>query len=93
MVQIFYYNARCTLNEAKIETIAIESYLIGKSYLLGVQIIANHLGLENEGLDDETVILPNLHHPDTFAFVLDVHDHFIHLMISWFFNLPGENGQ
>ena len=50
---------------------------MGKSFVLDAQIITNHLGLDNKGLEDETTILPNLHNPSTYAFVLNAHDHFL----------------
>ncbi|KAL4284141.1 hypothetical protein GQ457_16G016400 [Hibiscus cannabinus] len=48
MVKIFYSKARCIVDEAGIKTIGIESYLMGRTILLDVVTLANHLGLEDE---------------------------------------------
>ncbi|KAK8555255.1 hypothetical protein V6N12_009403 [Hibiscus sabdariffa] len=51
--------------------------------------IANHLSLKNDGISDEATIFPNLHPPGSSASVLDAHDRFLHLMVTWFFLLSG----
>ncbi|KAK9011528.1 hypothetical protein V6N11_044376 [Hibiscus sabdariffa] len=53
------------------------------------EVIATHLGLKNEGLSEEATAFPNLHPPGSSAFVLDAHDRFLHLMITWFFRPSG----
>ncbi|KAL4361454.1 hypothetical protein GQ457_04G026280 [Hibiscus cannabinus] len=87
LVRIFYSNARKVVRDGSV--IAIKSYLMGKTFSIDAKTIADHLGLENIGLDDETAILPNLIPPGTSVFTLDAHDRFLHLMITWFFRPSG----
>ncbi|KAK8574480.1 hypothetical protein V6N12_062170 [Hibiscus sabdariffa] len=89
-VSVLMNQYRPILSDDNSTTIGIESYLMGKTFTLDAQIIANHLGLDNEGVEDENAILPNLIHPRTSAFSLDAHDRFLHLMITWFFRPSGE---
>ncbi|KAK8621081.1 hypothetical protein V6N13_067524 [Hibiscus sabdariffa] len=53
------------------------------------QTIATHLGLHNTGLAEESTTFPNLYPPGTSTSVLDAHDRFLHLMVSWFFRPSG----
>ncbi|KAK8663836.1 hypothetical protein V6N13_083641 [Hibiscus sabdariffa] len=53
------------------------------------QTIATHLGLQNTGLAEESTTFPNLYPPGTSTSVLDAHDRFLHLMVSWFFRPSG----
>ncbi|KAK8631412.1 hypothetical protein V6N13_028200 [Hibiscus sabdariffa] len=53
LVLIFYSNARCILDKAKEEIVAIESYLMGKTFRIDPAVIANSLGLEDVGIADE----------------------------------------
>ncbi|KAL4363720.1 hypothetical protein GQ457_04G026160 [Hibiscus cannabinus] len=49
MVRIFYSNARCIVNEDETKTIGVESYIMGRTILLDVATITNHLGLKDDG--------------------------------------------
>ncbi|KAK8681104.1 hypothetical protein V6N13_053511 [Hibiscus sabdariffa] len=89
LVRIFYSNARPILSADETEPIALESYLMGKPIVLDPEVIATHLGLKNESLSEEATVFPNLHPLGSSAFVLDAHDRFLHLMITWFFRPSG----
>ncbi|KAL4352565.1 hypothetical protein GQ457_06G007860 [Hibiscus cannabinus] len=84
LVRVFYSNARPILNADETETIAIESYFMGKPIVLDTQTIATHLGLQNTGLSEESTVFPNLYPLGTSTSVLDAHDRLLHLMVSWF---------
>ncbi|KAK8573562.1 hypothetical protein V6N13_009652 [Hibiscus sabdariffa] len=57
--------------------------------LSDTQTIATHLGLQNTGLSEESTNFPNLYPPGTPTSVLDAHDRFLHLMVSWCFRPSG----
>ncbi|KAK9037959.1 hypothetical protein V6N11_022855 [Hibiscus sabdariffa] len=57
--------------------------------LSDTQTIATHLGLQNTGLSEESTTFPNIYPPGTSTSVLDAHDRFLHLMVSWFFRPSG----
>ncbi|KAK8674769.1 hypothetical protein V6N13_032872 [Hibiscus sabdariffa] len=57
--------------------------------VLDTQTIATHLGLQNTGLAEESTTFLNLYPPGTSTSVLDAHDRFLHLMVSWFFRPSG----
>lgn len=81
LVLIFYANAKCIYSPAPEKmVIAIESYLMGKRFRIDVDVIVNALGLEDEGISDENYFGHVLSGSVT---ALDVHDRFLHLMISW----------
>ncbi|KAK8508671.1 hypothetical protein V6N11_037629 [Hibiscus sabdariffa] len=60
LVLIFYSNARCLFDEAKEEIVAVESYLMGKTFQINPKVIATALGLEDVGVADEG---PQRHNP------------------------------
>ncbi|KAK9001075.1 hypothetical protein V6N11_082867 [Hibiscus sabdariffa] len=72
--RIFYSNARCIVNDDETKTIEVESYIMGRTILLDVATIANHLGLEDEGVEDELAHIPFVHVPGSSVFDLDAHD-------------------
>ncbi|KAK8998680.1 hypothetical protein V6N11_084065 [Hibiscus sabdariffa] len=80
LVLIFYSNARCILDEAKEEIVAIESYLMGKTFRIDPTVIANSLGLEDVGIANED---PKRHTQLGIVNTLDAHDRFLHLIITW----------
>ncbi|KAK8691125.1 hypothetical protein V6N13_074644 [Hibiscus sabdariffa] len=53
LVLIFYSNARCLFDEAKEEIVAVESYLMGKTFQINPKVIATTLGIEDVGVADE----------------------------------------
>ncbi|KAL4354698.1 hypothetical protein GQ457_06G013170 [Hibiscus cannabinus] len=69
----------------------MESYLMGKSILLDATTIASNLGLEDEGVDDETTQIPFVHASGSIVSILDTHDHFLQLISLGGFDHPVEN--
>ncbi|KAK8603547.1 hypothetical protein V6N13_096025 [Hibiscus sabdariffa] len=86
LVLIFYSNARCILDETKEEIVAVESYLMGKTFRITPKVITDYLGIEDVCLTDEG---PQHHHPLGSVRNLDAHDRFLHLLITWCFRLSG----
>ncbi|KAL4324446.1 hypothetical protein GQ457_11G024510 [Hibiscus cannabinus] len=89
MVRIFYANAKCLVDTAGIKTIGIESYIMGRTIILGVATLANHLGLEDEGVEDESAQIPFVHALGSSVSVLDAHDRILHFLITWWFRPSG----
>ncbi|KAL4309744.1 hypothetical protein GQ457_01G020940 [Hibiscus cannabinus] len=83
MVRIFYANDRCIVDGDI--TIEIESYIIGRTLLLDVATLTNHLGLEDEGVVDETTQIPFVHALSSSVSVVDAHDRILHLLFTWWF--------
>ncbi|KAL4362840.1 hypothetical protein GQ457_04G022530 [Hibiscus cannabinus] len=83
MVRIFYANSRCIVDGDI--TIGIESYIMCRTHLRDVATLANHLGLEDEGVLDETTQIPFVHAPGSSVSVLDAHDRILHLLVTWWF--------
>ncbi|KAK8697157.1 hypothetical protein V6N13_113309 [Hibiscus sabdariffa] len=86
LVLIFFSNARCLFDEAKEEIVAIESYLMGKTFQINPKVIATALGIEDVGVADEG---PQRHNPLGSVRDLDAHDRFLHLLITWCFRPSG----
>ncbi|KAK8505717.1 hypothetical protein V6N12_024700 [Hibiscus sabdariffa] len=86
LVLIFYSNARCVFDEAKEEIKAVESYLMGRTFRLTPQIIADCLGIEDVGISDEGT---QRHYPLGSVRDLDAHDRILHLLITWSFRPSG----
>ncbi|GMI64043.1 hypothetical protein HRI_000073600 [Hibiscus trionum] len=85
MVLLFYSNARFIHDETKTEIIGIESFILGKKFVVNVALLESIFELKDEGLEDER-------HFGTFtgrALTLDVHDRVLHLMVSWFIRPSG----
>ncbi|KAL4376802.1 hypothetical protein GQ457_02G022730 [Hibiscus cannabinus] len=89
MVRIFYANAKFLVDTAGIKTIEIESYIMRRTIILDVPTLANHLGQEDEGVEDETAQIPFVHAPGSSVSVLDAHDRILHFLITWWFRPSG----
>ncbi|KAL4283687.1 hypothetical protein GQ457_16G014930 [Hibiscus cannabinus] len=56
-----------------------------RTLLLDIDTLANHLGLEDEGVEDETTQIPFVHAPGSSMSILDAHDRILHLLVTWWF--------
>ena len=85
LVRIFYSNVVCVKNQTETETIGIRSYLLGQFLYIDSAYIANTFGLDNEGISNEKQVLGSRYKRRDSASVIDLHERFLHLMISWWF--------
>ncbi|KAK9037261.1 hypothetical protein V6N11_022180 [Hibiscus sabdariffa] len=71
---------------AKEEIVAVESYLMRKTFQINPKVIATALGIEDMRVTDEG---PQRHNPLGSVRDLDAHDRFLHFLITWCFRPSG----